>query len=24
MRYFFIAEPIKAMKGDLLGVEITT
>lgn len=24
MRYFFMAEPIRAMEGDLLGVEITT
>ncbi|MBA3111891.1 EAL domain-containing protein [Salmonella enterica] len=24
MRYFFIAEPIRAMEADLLGVEITT
>lgn len=22
MRYFFMAEPIRAMEGDLLGVEI--
>ncbi|PAB73381.1 diguanylate phosphodiesterase, partial [Salmonella enterica subsp. enterica serovar Infantis] len=24
MRYFFMAEPIRAMEGDLLGVEIIT